>query len=262
MRDYDETNVNRRYFLWYVGQVAAPGARVLDFGCGSGTVVRMLRKAGYEGYGVDINWPGADYGDLAEKELPKDTLRYYDEGGALPFEDAMFDVILSEQVFEHVVPMEATVRELERVLKPGGVMYHHFPSRTVLREGHIGVPLAHRLPAGRARLLYAAALRRLGAGNSANDGTDAPEPVEWARRNLQWVDDWTVYRPLGEVEAILGDRGVVGHREIDYCRFRAGDRPWLSWLLSRARMRRPAEWAFRRLAFEAFEVRSPGRGRP
>jgi len=54
---------------------------------------------------------------------------------------------------------------LNRVLKPGGCMLSIFPSRDVLREGHIGIPLAHRFARGsRARLLYTWALRRAGLG--------------------------------------------------------------------------------------------------
>ena len=105
----------------------------------------MLRKAGYDAYGVDIRWPGADfYGDIESSHLGPGVLRYYEEGGRIPFDDETFDVIISDQVFEHVVPMAETVVEIERIGKPDGVMYHHFPSRTVLREGHIGIPLGLR----------------------------------------------------------------------------------------------------------------------
>ena len=43
---HDEQDVNRRYFVRYVERTAAPGAKVLDFGCGGGTVVKMLRDRG------------------------------------------------------------------------------------------------------------------------------------------------------------------------------------------------------------------------
>jgi hypothetical protein len=62
-------NVNRRYFAHYVQSVAPPGAVVLDYGCGAGVVVEMLREAGYDAYGVDIRWPGHDTGDLEESAL-------------------------------------------------------------------------------------------------------------------------------------------------------------------------------------------------
>jgi 2-polyprenyl-3-methyl-5-hydroxy-6-metoxy-1,4-benzoquinol methylase len=47
-------DVNRRYFVHYVRTNAAPGARVLDHGCGAGTTVALLRDAGFDAYGVDI----------------------------------------------------------------------------------------------------------------------------------------------------------------------------------------------------------------
>jgi hypothetical protein len=71
---------------------------------------------------------------------------------------------------------------------------------------------------------------------------------------LDWIDRWTVYRDVREVEAALG--GDVRHRELEYCRFRAGHR-----LRPLLRRRRPVEAVFRRLGFEAIEVR-PGPGPP
>lgn len=251
-RDFDETNVNRQYFLWYVDSLGKPGARVLDFGCGSGKVVRLLRRAGYDALGVDVRWPGADfYGDLEDSELPEGTLSYYEPGGPLPFADDTFDVIVSDQVLEHVVELEAAVAELKRVLKPDGVMYHHFPSLALVREGHIGIPMAHRLPRTRWRLYYAAALRRLGIGANKDDRP----PLVWAAENLEWIDEWTVYRRPEVVDEVLGRQAVVRHREIDYCRFRAGDRRLLSWLLAQPWAKGAAEATFRRLGFEAVEVR-------
>src|SRR4029078_5692050 len=95
-------------------------------------VVRMLRAQGYEAYGVDIRWPGADYGDLERRDLGREgILRLYDEGSRLPFDDGVFDVVVSDMVFEHVVPIEASLAELERVLKPDGISCHHFPTRAV-----------------------------------------------------------------------------------------------------------------------------------
>lgn len=245
-------DVNRRYFVHYARRVARPGATVLDYGCGDGTLVQLLRDAGFDAYGVDIRWPAADYGPREASELGRGGfLRFYEEGGRLPFDDDAFDLVLSDQVFEHVVPFEQSVREIERVCRPGGRMYHHFPSRAVLREGHIGIPLAHRLPKGRARLLYTAALRRLGAGIYK----DERPATAWAAEKLDWIDRWAIYRPAGEIHAVMGARGDVANREIDYCRFRAADRRWLRTALDLPGARRTAEALLRRLAFEAIEVR-------
>ena len=248
----DADDINRRYFAHYVAQVAPPGAVVLDYGCGEGTVVEMLRGAGFDARGVDIRWPGATTPDIEASELGREgVLRYYEEGGRLPFDDDTFDVVVSDMVFEHVVPLEASVRELDRVLRPGGVAYHHFPTLALWREGHIGIPLAHRLPPGRFRLAYTTALRRLGLGKFKDE-----RPARaWAIEKLEWIDRWTVYRPAREIHAVFGRNAELVNREIDYCRFRAGDRRALRTVLRWPVARRPAEALFRRLAFEAIETR-------
>ena len=154
----------------------------------------MLRAGGFDAYGVDIRWQGADYGDLEATELGRaGILRYYQEGGRLPFPDQRFELAVSDQVFEHVVELEPAIAEIERVTRPGGVGYHHIPSRAVLREGHIGIPLAHRIPRGRLRLAYVTALRRLGAGVYP----DARPPRVWRRRTWtgSTVGRFTVPRP-------------------------------------------------------------------
>ena len=128
-----------------------PAAVVLDFGCGGGTVVRMLRALGYEAYGVDIRWPGADYGDLERSDLGREgILRLYDEGSRLPFEDDVFDLVVSDMVFEHVVPIEASLAELERVLKPDGIELPPLPDARPLARGPHRDPV-HAPPAGGAR---------------------------------------------------------------------------------------------------------------
>jgi 2-polyprenyl-3-methyl-5-hydroxy-6-metoxy-1,4-benzoquinol methylase len=107
----EESDVNRRYFVHYVQQVATKGAKVLDFGCGDGTVVGMLRRAGYDAYGADIRELDA-VGDGGSVGSDQGLLRHYAEGERLPFDDDTFDLVISNQVFEHVMPLEATVRRL------------------------------------------------------------------------------------------------------------------------------------------------------
>ena len=95
-------------------------------------------------------------------------------------------------------------------------------------------------------------LRRLGLGIYK----DERPAREWAAEKLDWIDRWTVYRPANEISAVFGQHGRLSHREIDYCRFRAGERRMLRFILELPAARRPAEALFRRLAFDAIEVRS------
>lgn len=120
------------------GHAPRPGARILDFGCGEGAAVRALRAAGFEAHGCDVvlrDTEGAR--QLAEAGLVRAiSMQPYH----LPYEDGSFDVVFSDQVFEHVQNYPETIAELHRVMKPGSVALHIFPSRWRIIEPHLFVP--------------------------------------------------------------------------------------------------------------------------
>lgn len=109
------------------------GARVLDLGCGDGGLVRALRAAGFDAWGCDVVLGGSSDPHLAPIEV---------EPYRLPFADDSFDLVLSEQVFEHVMNPEEVIEEVARVTAPGGRGLHVFPARWRPVEGHVLVPLA------------------------------------------------------------------------------------------------------------------------
>ena len=77
----------------------APGARVLDFGCGSGGTVTELDRLGFDAYGCDISL-----------DSPTERLRLIPQPYRLPFEDEAFDLVVSDQVFEHVMDQRTAFR--------------------------------------------------------------------------------------------------------------------------------------------------------
>jgi SAM-dependent methyltransferase len=126
-----------------IGGAIPAGAAILDFGCGRGETVAALRGAGYAAQGVDIEayWEGAESlgrDPALQQHLHLAQLRPY----RLPFADASFDLVVSEQVFEHVMDYEAAFRELRRVLRPQGLSIHVFPARWRPIENHVRIPLA------------------------------------------------------------------------------------------------------------------------
>ena len=90
------------------------GARVLDVGCGVGQVVSRLNDAGFEGCGVDVSKPNIE---RAKKICSRCEL--YD-GRTLPFPGNHFASAGALNVLEHVDEPEAFIRELVRVVEPGG----------------------------------------------------------------------------------------------------------------------------------------------
>lgn len=90
--------------------------RLLDLGCGTGDIARY-KPPEMEMYGVDID-SGAI--GLAAKHMPALCLNVEHE--ALPYPDATFDGVLARDILEHVNTPASVVREVHRVLRPGGVL--------------------------------------------------------------------------------------------------------------------------------------------
>ena len=93
---------------------AEPGVRVLDVGCGVGQVVKLLTARGLEAHGVDVSHPNVE-----RARQVSDRCQIYD-GRVLPFADAHFAAAGAFNVLEHVEEPEGFIRELARVVRPGG----------------------------------------------------------------------------------------------------------------------------------------------
>lgn len=96
-----------------------PGEKVLDCGCGMGVYMMMMnRLRDVEMYGVD-----GDVGRLewAEREGVEARLSQVDIH-QLPFADHVFDKVLMSEVLEHIADDRQAMREVFRVLKPGGIL--------------------------------------------------------------------------------------------------------------------------------------------
>lgn len=101
------------------GLLAGFRGRLLDVGCGNSPYRHLLDPAVADYQGVDVP-AAADFG----YQNP-DTV-YYD-GHALPFPDASFDAVLCTEVIEHIQDPTEIIREMHRVLKPGGRLLATIP---------------------------------------------------------------------------------------------------------------------------------------
>jgi ubiquinone/menaquinone biosynthesis C-methylase UbiE len=110
-------------FKKYVGN----SGKILDVGVGTG---RLLSKiAGdFEKYGVDISMT---YLKLAAKKNIRVCMSFVED---LPYESSCFDAVVSTDVLEHVLDLNVAVREMLRVLRPGGLLVVRVPYRESLKS--------------------------------------------------------------------------------------------------------------------------------
>jgi SAM-dependent methyltransferase len=111
-------------FAAAVQRAAPPPARVLDFGCGSGELGRSLTARGWRVTGVDVS--GAML-DAARRAAPEIEWVRLSGSGPLPFATGCFDAVVASSVLEYIANPAATVRELGRILVPGGLLLATVP---------------------------------------------------------------------------------------------------------------------------------------
>ena len=99
--------------------VANRGGRLLDLGCGDGErTLRFARACGAaEAYGVEVT---PEHAVLAEARGI--TVVSADLNAELPLDDGSFDIVVSNQVIEHLADTDAFVSEIARITKPGGLV--------------------------------------------------------------------------------------------------------------------------------------------
>lgn len=96
--------------------------KVLDFGCGKGSVLEILEEEGCEAWGLETN--------------PKSVMICNKKGlnvvsGAIEkvkFPDNFFDAVIMSQVFEHLPSPKRTLEEIKRIIKPKGRIFIYCPN--------------------------------------------------------------------------------------------------------------------------------------
>jgi demethylmenaquinone methyltransferase / 2-methoxy-6-polyprenyl-1,4-benzoquinol methylase len=156
--------LDQRWRRLAAAAVVRPGDRVLDACCGTGDLALAAREAGGEVTGVDFS------GAMLERARRKSTDIDWVRGDllALPFEDESFDAATVGFGIRNVADLEAGLRELGRVLRPGGrlacleITRPRGLLRPFFRLWFDGlVPLAGRvLPGGAAYTYLPASVRR------------------------------------------------------------------------------------------------------
>jgi 2-polyprenyl-3-methyl-5-hydroxy-6-metoxy-1,4-benzoquinol methylase len=103
----------------------APGMAVLELGCGTGYFTHELARSGADISAIDIS---PDLLEIARVNCSAPNVHYQIQNAyALRYPDAMFDSVVGSSILHHLEPEEA-LREIYRVLKPGGTIYFTEPN--------------------------------------------------------------------------------------------------------------------------------------
>jgi SAM-dependent methyltransferase len=110
-------------------QKPASEIKALDWGCGKGHISYLLGKNGFSTVSCDIGSQSSDSSFGQPTPVLKDQgIRVVplEKEAELPFKDGTFDLAVSFGVLEHVARDEASLAEIRRILKPGGIFFITF----------------------------------------------------------------------------------------------------------------------------------------
>lgn len=109
------------------------GLRILDIGCGAGAFVDALCAAGARAEGVEYQTD-----KIAEwnARFPNDSRVRWGDAENLDFADETFDIIMMNEVLEHIPSDVNALKEAFRVLKSGGLFFNFTPNRFYPIETH------------------------------------------------------------------------------------------------------------------------------
>ena len=102
-----------------------PGMTILEIGCGTGYFTRELTRHGADIVAIDVS---PDLLEIAKAKYSAPNVRYEIQNAcALTYADAMFDSVVGSSILHHL-EIEEALREIYRVLKPGGTIYFTEPN--------------------------------------------------------------------------------------------------------------------------------------
>lgn len=114
----------RRYYATLVKRYAPSGGKLLEMGCGLGHLLGLLQN--------DFDCVGADIADYSIEQLkrnaPKVEGHVMDVSDLSRFENEAFSAVVALHLVEHLPDPADTIRQIHRILRPGGVFLFATPN--------------------------------------------------------------------------------------------------------------------------------------
>jgi 2-polyprenyl-3-methyl-5-hydroxy-6-metoxy-1,4-benzoquinol methylase len=100
-----------------IKKMVPPGSRILDWGAGDGSLLRLLEANGFEGVGIDIYSAESPHRKLINSSIQD-----------APFQGEFFDAITCFHVLEHIDNPVLSLKTAMQFLKPGGILVFEVPN--------------------------------------------------------------------------------------------------------------------------------------
>ncbi|MFQ5601301.1 MAG: class I SAM-dependent methyltransferase [Candidatus Krumholzibacteriia bacterium] len=217
-----EYDVGRQVFLEHFGAQLLQGARMLDVGCGMGGKTVWYAESGAASvFGIDLEMRhAAQSARFAASRKVADRVHIaVGDAMRMPFADGEFTVVTANDSMEHFADPAAALRELGRVLKPGGRLYIYFtPYRSPLGShlyDHVKIPWCQIvLPR---KVLYATLERAVLDEERAKGGDDADARAERRYREIvEYFENCVNGITVGRFHEILAAEPTLRPRKIHY----------------------------------------------
>jgi len=130
--EYDRGRYVVQMLREYVSGFDPAASAVLDIGCGDGGALIAFAELGAECAGIETNRKSIARARIRAEEHRVKVSFQSASAEALPFSDHSFDLVMLDNVLEHVGDREHTLLEIRRVLRPGGVLYAVTPKPLAL----------------------------------------------------------------------------------------------------------------------------------
>ena len=129
--------------------------RMLDIGFGSGVIMDAAKAQGWEPFGLEVSAPAIDHARQKGFEVFHGLL----EEAAYP--DGYFDLVTASEILEHLPDPAETLREIFRILRPGGLFWGTTPSASGISSRLMGSAWSMVTPPDHSQLFSPAAVRKM-----------------------------------------------------------------------------------------------------